>query len=399
MRKVRQFDQFVKQKFLQPKTLFAYKPEDMKMISLHPELMKLLPHLVLYNTTFSIDGDIIRDDVPMEFIRGYFTGKIKDSDKKFQVMKEIGAQPIASKRWVYPSILFIQELMENEIQIDTKLISFAHSSQGGKKQMMVDDEMDVIILRDRVYLLGIERDNRVVEARSADLLDIVHKLELRKVIDVLQSEMVVLPSMIDRSMVVDIASDSIFYPGYTKFLSGKEAGPSIPASTVVDQQLKEMTRLKQVQGDKFVRNNELERLQLKKKLLEGGWKRATIHLIREMERIGVSGLESISVAGIDYKCGLIQNNNLVEVDHDTLLQTIYDFIQTRGPEMRIKKEEEDEEEEKNGRYEGTKEKKCLVCDKVIKGKPWFKSVVFDEGKARVVEICSEKCSEMYKPYK
>lgn len=396
MRKVRQFDHFVKQKFLQPKTIFPYKPEDAKMVSIHPELMGILPHIVLYNTTFSLEGERIRDDVPMEFIRGYVSEKISVSDQKLQSLKEVGLVPVKPKKWVYPSILFFQELMDKEIEVENILLSF------GK---MVEDEMDVIIVRGKAYLLGIERNKMVKEAGRVDLLDIVQKLELRKVVDVLHSELVVLPSVVDKTMVIDIASDSIFYPGYTKYLSGKESGPGIPASTVVDKQLKELLRLQEVQKDAFVRHNELERLQLKKKLLEGGWKRATIHLIREMERIGVSGLESISVGSIEYKCGLIQNNKLIEVDHDTLLQTIYDFVQTQGSEMRIKKEllkfveEPEEEPEEEQKYEGTKEKKCLVCDKPIKGKPWFNSVVFDEGKARVVEICSEKCSEMYKPYK
>jgi hypothetical protein len=72
------------------------------------------------------------------------------------------------------------------------------------------------------------------------------------------------------------------------------------------------------------------------------------------------------------------------------------FIQ-RGLSAFLPVLESEMEEEKE--YSGAKKGDCAVCKKAIKGKPWFQTVSFEDGNYRVVSVCSEECSEAYRPTK
>jgi len=365
--------QFVKGKYL-TQSDSVYRPESRVMVRFHPEMMRLMPRIVLLNR-----------GLPLEYVRGPVPKKIGAPVEMLEMSKWKDTSSVPD--WVYPSVLFFQEMINADLRVET------------------DDftEEEVLIMNGKVYSLGlIDRDGKVKEAILSDYQKLVRLVNLRLTIDILHNELVIKPSKADPQMVFEIHSDAIFYPGYTRDLPEDRVIVQ-NATTSFDRKIKDLTDLKERQKEKFARQSELDQLLLKKTLTSDGWMRPTIALIREMHRVGKLSNGDIRVNGVDYKCALINKNEATLVAADRVLDMIKEhygtdqqFIQ-RGLSAFIPVLESEIEEEKE--YSGAKKGECDVCKKVMKGKPWFQTVSFADGDYRVVSVCSEECSEAYRPTK
>lgn len=198
---------------------------------------------------------------------------------------------------------------------------------------------------------------------------------------------------------------------------------------IVDNQLAELLKVKEIQQDRFVRQHEIRRLELRRQLLTGGWMRPTIALVREMNRIGrVEELQSVRVGAISYACAMIKNGRLVPIKGEQLLfelkkyygekvSTRYSILQSFVPSPPVAYEPSDveavEKMESYSRpgayslasysYQGTRaassgDLACANCKKSMK-KVWRNTVQLVDGQPRIVPLCSEQCSEEYNPSK
>lgn len=380
----------------------VYHWEDKGQLRVHPELLKVMANFVLY-----------KEDASENFMRAPAMIRKKDENGKIKL--------VASK-YVYPSILFFHTMLNSEVMVQP-----------------TDDGKAVIVMNDKVYRLGIRTEKKIASVVPSDCEHLLRTASLRRVVDVFHSDLVVIPSLVDRQMVMEIAEETLFYPGYLRDvpvnfeekvekelaelnedlqLFGVDTAleqsitqvqrkiPSIPALQKIEREIDELQKLKSMQKDEFTKDVELNQLLLKRDLINGGWKRANINLVREINASREIRDGKIRVKGIDYTCGLIIKNRIVPLEGDRILQMVIEYYEQRQseyiemtlqafiptkPSFEIEEDEEDEE------FSGTKKKQCVHCKKEIGGKEWNKTVQFVDGKSKVVPLCSEKCSEKYRP--
>lgn len=196
---------------------------------------------------------------------------------------------------------------------------------------------------------------------------------------------------------------------------------------IVDSQLTELLKIKEIQKDRFVRQHEIRRLELRRQLLSGGWMRPTVALVREMNRVGrVEELKSVRVGAISYACALIKNGRLVPISGEQVLSelkkyysdkisTRYSILQSFVPSPVVYEPSNVEAVERMDSYsrpgayslaaysyQGTRTSSgdlvCANCKKSMK-KVWRNTVQLIDGQPRIVPLCSEQCSEEYHPSK
>ena len=172
---------------------------------------------------------------------------------------------------------------------------------------------------------------------------------------------------------------------------------------LVEGQLAELHKVQDIQKERFVRRHEIRQLELRRELLSQGWLRPTIHLVREMNRVGrVGDKGSVRVGSIDYSCALIRNGKLVPFSGEAVLGELRQYVGKRTAERYAlldsfipRQPQQDESDEK---YQGTRDAACANCKKSMK-RVWRNTVQLVDGEPRVVPLCSEKCSEEYRPSK
>ena len=186
----------------------------------------------------------------------------------------------------------------------------------------------------------------------------------------------------------------------------KVQAKSTPLLEKTKKEILELTRVKEIQKERFGQDLALQRAVLREKLLVSGWKRASVRLLREANRSGVVSGNQLRVDGTDFQCAFIVRGELQVASAETVLSFIKSYYEeiSRSAVRNIKfladEPTEDlfiiEEEEE---FSGKKNLECANCKKEVKGKGWGNTVEFIEGKAKVVPLCSEKCSEKYHPTK
>jgi hypothetical protein len=397
----------------------SYKWEDKGILHLHPELLRIMPNYVIKEKTKVEKMDVeqkqmieTEESVPLSFIRNpVFVVPDVPEDTPLRVLKDQKTKiPIrVPSQWFHPSVLFFHTLLNSVARVEEEL----------------DDDMNMqpcLVMNGVSYYLGVYASpDSIIPAGKRDYDVLLQAANVSRVSDIFKTELVVIPSQPRPDMVFEIDGSSLFYPGYVRYIGAaiiedeKEVAISesqeVKPITLLQRtrkEIAELTRLKDAQGPRFGQQLALDRALLKEKLINGGWKRASINLLREAFRGGVVSGKEIRVQGIDYRCAFVIKNKLIAVDGEMVLSFVREYYDSLMKKTQLALEaqgdiEAPEEFEEfiieDDEYSGKKNLDCANCNKPINGKKWGNTVRFVEGKAKVVPLCSEKCSEEYHPTK
>ena len=372
----------------------SYKWEDKGVLHLHPELMRIMPNYVIKT-----------ENTPLSFLRNpVFVDKEESEEVSLRVMKEelkkkkteIKTPEKILTKWSHPSVLFYHTLLNS-------LSSVAES-----------DEVSMLEMNQVMYELGVVTQSGNIRPATHEEYDqLLEASNVSRVSSILKSELMVIPSNPRPDMVFDVGNSSLFYYGYANDLISDEKYEvedhglrQISLLEKTKKEVLELTRVKEIQKERFGQDLALQRAVLREKLLVSGWKRASVRLLREANRSGVVSGNQLRVDGTDFQCAFIVRGELQVASAETVLSFIKSYYEeiSRSAVRNIKfladEPTEDlfiiEEEEE---FSGKKNLECANCKKEVKGKGWGNTVEFIEGKAKVVPLCSEKCSEKYHPTK